>query len=192
MWRLSRDRGVSSILVVGGAGDYLSVADHVIQMENYRAIDVTERAREVVDQIPSNTESSGNLKWPEVRVRIPTLRDLNPRKGNKRDRVRSQGTRSIQFGDEEIDLALLEQLIDPAQARWIGDVLLHLHRRRIDSVEKPFGNCQRIGYLMDTEGIEGLCARGFGDRARPRKYEIGAALNRMRGLRFENREPEKS
>lgn len=186
---LSREAGVSSILVVGGAGDYLSVADRVIQMENYRAVDVTERAREVVSRIPSTTESTEERGWPSIRKRFPILRDLNPRRGNKRDRVRSQGTRSIQFGEEEIDLSLLEQLIDPAQARLIGDALLHLHResRFFEglSMDEVVNHLEKI---LTDEGIDGLCARGFGDRARPRKYEIGAALNRMRGLGFRNTE----
>jgi len=50
------DEGVSSILVVGGCGDYLSVADMVIMMENYEARDVTSRAKEVFAQFNGVTE----------------------------------------------------------------------------------------------------------------------------------------
>ena len=39
--------GISSILVMGGSGDYLDVADHVIMMDSYRAKDVTEEAKRV-------------------------------------------------------------------------------------------------------------------------------------------------
>ncbi|MBW2282943.1 MAG: ABC-ATPase domain-containing protein, partial [Deltaproteobacteria bacterium] len=44
--------GVSSVLVVGGAGDYLDVADRVIQLDEYRPRDVTARAREVARALP--------------------------------------------------------------------------------------------------------------------------------------------
>lgn len=40
--------GVSTILVVGGCGAYLSVADTVIMMDAYQAIDVTQQARALV------------------------------------------------------------------------------------------------------------------------------------------------
>ena len=44
---LYEDVGVSSILVVGGCGDYLSVADTVIMMEAYVAKDVTAEAKTI-------------------------------------------------------------------------------------------------------------------------------------------------
>lgn len=40
-------RGVSSILVMGGSGDYFAVSDTVICMDCYRASDVTQRAHAI-------------------------------------------------------------------------------------------------------------------------------------------------
>jgi predicted ABC-class ATPase len=37
-------RGVSTVLVIGGAGDYFDVADHVLLMDCYKCEDATERA----------------------------------------------------------------------------------------------------------------------------------------------------
>src|SRR5690606_257438 len=39
--------GVSSILVLGGSGDYFDVADTVIRMDNYRPFEVTAEARRI-------------------------------------------------------------------------------------------------------------------------------------------------
>lgn len=50
--------GVSSIIVSGGCGDFLRVADTVIMMDNYRAFDATARAREVVAHFPVPTLAS--------------------------------------------------------------------------------------------------------------------------------------
>ncbi|MDK8252587.1 ABC-ATPase domain-containing protein, partial [Enterococcus faecalis] len=44
--------GVSTILVMGGSGDYLDVADLVLMMDSYVAHDVTQKAREVVAAQP--------------------------------------------------------------------------------------------------------------------------------------------
>ena len=43
----------STILVMGGSGDYFDVADNVIQMHDYQAIDVTQKAKEVIKQHPT-------------------------------------------------------------------------------------------------------------------------------------------
>lgn len=37
------EQGVSTVLVVGGCGDYFDVADCVVAMDSYRAMDVTDK-----------------------------------------------------------------------------------------------------------------------------------------------------
>ncbi len=44
--------GVSTVVVVGGVGDYLDVADRVILMEDYEPSEATPRASEVVARFP--------------------------------------------------------------------------------------------------------------------------------------------
>ena len=50
--QLAREEGVSSILVIGGAGDYLDVADTVIQMDGYKAVDKGREASALVQRLP--------------------------------------------------------------------------------------------------------------------------------------------
>jgi predicted ABC-class ATPase len=50
---LAGERGVSTVLVVGGAGDYFDVADTVIAMRNYLPSDVTDEARRIAERFPS-------------------------------------------------------------------------------------------------------------------------------------------
>ena len=45
--------GVSTVVVVGGVGDYLDVADRVILMEDYEPRDATGRAHEVRKRFPA-------------------------------------------------------------------------------------------------------------------------------------------
>jgi predicted ABC-class ATPase len=47
--QLHADAGMSSVLVLGGSGDYLDIADTVIAMRDYRPVNVTDRARSVAD-----------------------------------------------------------------------------------------------------------------------------------------------
>jgi hypothetical protein len=95
--------------------------------------------------------------------------------------VRCVRTRVIEFGEEEIDVASLAQLEDPAQARWIGDVLLHCARGLVDgrrSVPAVLDEIERATFA-------GLASPTCGDRARARRHEIAAALNRLRSLRLQ-------
>ena len=43
---------VSTVLVIGGSGDYLDVADTVIMLDSYHALDVTEKARAITEESP--------------------------------------------------------------------------------------------------------------------------------------------
>jgi hypothetical protein len=94
--------------------------------------------------------------------------------------VRSVRTRVIEFGDEEIDVSSLAQLVDPAQARWIGDVLLHCARGLADGRR----SVPAVLAEVDRATFAGLASPTCGDRARARRHEVAAALNRLRSLRL--------
>ena len=183
--QLWEEKHISSVLVVGGAGDYLDVADTVIQMDEYRPQDVTQRAREVAHQLPQKTSGAQVPGlWPESRPRRPDPRSLDPRRGRKQERVRSVKTRAIEFGSEEIDVSLLYQLVDAAQCRMIGDVLLQCSRGLCDGEKTLPELLNRVDAEIDKAGLDAVTDRDFGDRARARRFEIAAALNRLRSLRL--------
>jgi len=177
--------GVSTILVVGGAGDYLDVADTVIRMDAYLPKDATQDAKEVVAALPLG---SGALTapgpWPETVPRVPDPKSLNPRAGRKGNKVRAHRTRTIQFGEDEVDVALLAQLVDPAQARFVGDVLLAMATGLCDGTKSVKALLDAVDERVELHGINSLASAGFGDRALARRFEIAAALNRLRSLRL--------
>ena len=179
------ERGVSSVLVVGGAGDYIDVADRVIQMDEYQPRDATERAATVARELPLGEAAARQPRpWVRAAPRIPDPHSLDPSRGRRAERVRSVKTRAIEFGREEIDVALLYQLVDPAQCRAIGDALLLLSRELCDGSTSVPELLDAIDDLIEQGGLEEVAEPGFGDRARPRRYEIAAALNRMRSVRL--------
>ena len=181
------ERGVSSILVVGGAGDYLDVADTVIHMDEYRPRDVTARAKEIAQSLPQ-TEAGPQCPgvWLPAAARRPDPGSLDASRGRKAERVRSVKTRAIEFGSEEIDVSLLFQLIDAAQCRMIGDVLLECSRELCDGRRSVAAILDLVDARINERGLEAVTQAGFGDRARARRFEIAAALNRLRSLRLKN------
>ena len=177
--------GVSSVLVVGGAGDYLDVADQVIQMDAYVPRDLRERAAIVARELPLGAAAPhppGPLE--PTAPRRPDPKSLDPRRGRRAERVRSLSTRSIEFGREEIDVSSLYQLVDSAQCRAIGDLLLEISRGLGDGVCSIAEILDELDARIASRGLVDCCAPGFGDRARPRRYEIVGALNRLRSLRL--------
>jgi predicted ABC-class ATPase len=178
--QLADERGVSSVLVIGGAGDYLDVADTVIQMDEYRPRDVTAAARAVAAALPlGDAAPQAPGPWPPAAPRIPDPTSLDAGRG-RRERARAVRTRTIELGDEEIDVSLLAQLVDPAQARFVADALLLCARGVADGRR----SVAEILDALEALAFEELAAPTFGDRAAARRYEIAATLGRLRALRI--------
>lgn len=183
---LARDRGVSTVLVVGGAGDYLDVADTVIQMDRYQARDVTARAREVARAFPTGRLEETDGPFPPVTPRLPLPDSLDPhRPGGRRAKIRARETETIQFGPESIDLSAVEQIVHPSQTRAIALLLARLAVRFCDGQTPLRDGLEQAFAELEAHGLDLLAAPGppLGDLAMPRLLEVGAALNRLRTLR---------
>ena len=172
--------GVSTIVVVGGVGDYLDVADRVILMEDYKTHDATRRAREVRESLPiPGAAHTGEARPPRSRrVRASSI-DL--RRG-KRETARSKGLSTIELGRERVDLWYLEQLAETGQseaiARIIGEFASAGESQRVEEVVRgALGSVERDG--LDSLGS----FRGHpGEMSLPRSQEVAAAINRIRSL----------
>jgi predicted ABC-class ATPase len=173
--------GVSTVLVVGGSGDYLDVADQVILMEDFMPRSVTARAREVALARPTDRALGDPAHPMRVTPRRPLPRSFDPRRG-RREKIRARGLRELQFGEETIDLSGLEQLVDDSQARAIGVLLKRLEpaARRGASLR------QAIEEVMEETRRKGLGALDPSpELALPRSFELAAAVNRLRTLAVE-------
>ena len=76
---------ISTILVIGGAGDYLDVADQVVMLDAYQVYDVSARAKEVAKSIESNRLS--DVKDDQLKYRNRIIKKVQLRDSN-RDRVK--------------------------------------------------------------------------------------------------------
>jgi len=93
--------GVSTILIVGGSGDYFDVANHVIMMDEYVPKDVTEKAKEIAKSDENKREFSSNDKFQGVTQRIPLKKSFS--QSGKLDKTKAKGKYSILYGKELID-----------------------------------------------------------------------------------------
>lgn len=176
--------GVSTVLVMGGSGDYFDIADRVVLMDHYRPQDVTSKAREIAGELPSQRVPAESELPKLSNARIPLPESFNPMIG-KKVTVRSRGKDHIQFGRTTIDLTYVEQIAEESQTRAIGGLLLYAVRNGIiDGKRSVHEIVKALEERIDAEGLEVASpfARPSADYARPRPEEICAAINRLRTL----------
>jgi predicted ABC-class ATPase len=183
--QLYTQHGVSSVLVIGGVGDYLDVADTVIQMDAFQPRDVTARARSIAAAWPAGAQRyhEGSADWAPPTPR-PVRRDsLSPQRG-RRQVVRARGVHTIQYGTEEIDVALVEQIVNASQTRYIADCLQYAYHHLADNQRTIRHLVEQIEALVQAQGLEVIQPYLTGDRAWARPLEMAAALNRLRTLQI--------
>jgi len=186
---LYEDEGVSCVIVIGGSGDYLDVADTVVRMVDYRPRDVTQDARRVaasnptgrVPEHPAGTARTSHHLRPAGRTLAAGT--LEPGRGHRPRYVKVPDDRALVFGDETIDLFAVEQLASRAQMRAIGAALAYL-AERLGSESTPLPDAlDLVEATVADGGLDALEPWPVGNLAAFRRQELAAALNRLRSLR---------
>jgi predicted ABC-class ATPase len=175
--------GVSSVLVIGGSGDYLDVADRVIRMADYLPVDVTDAARRVAAELPT-----GRLQGSPSPFEPPPPRRIDPAsvdasRGRRSVYVRVPDDRTLLFGEETVDLVAVEQLVSRAQTRAVGQALALLGTALLSRSGSLSQALDALEARVAEQGLDALDERLVGDLAAFRRFEVAAALNRLRSLR---------
>ncbi len=179
--------GVSTVLVMGGCGDYFDVADTVLLMECFAPRDATVEARRIAAEQPSRRRSEATRPLTAVRPRIPLAEGFEASRGRREVRIDARGRDALLYGSETVDLRGLEQLLDPSQTRAVGRAL-HLACERWMNGRRTLRQViEALDRYLDEHGLDVLDpfrsgGRHPGDLARPRRAELAAALNRLRWL----------
>ncbi len=168
---LYQDLGVSTILVAGSSGDYLSVADTVLQMDCYRICDVTEKAHALAQELKE--EKADTVRWLRKPVRKKEI-----------EKIRVHGWDSLSIDKSEIDLRYLEQVADESQTAALGYIIQYILTRAADGKKTPDALAEEIAKKLDAEGILSITPKNYsaGPSAMVRKQEILACLCRYRLL----------
>ncbi len=111
--------GVSTVLVMGGCGDYFDEADHVIMMSEYQPADMTVESRQIAARQPTQRKAERIGEFPAAHRRVPRANSFNASRGRRDVKIDVHDLSRIQFGRESIDLRALEQLVDPSQTSGV-------------------------------------------------------------------------
>lgn len=176
--QLREEMDISTIVVMGGSGDYLDVADTVIQMHDYQAVDVTEKAQEVIAQHPTQRtnecETALETFVPRSLNRAALMNILTDGKF----RVNAKGKESLRFGKEFADLSALEQLESTSEVNAIGWAWFQFAQTPGWSSNPA----KEFSAILSDEWHVNM--PNYGDLAKPRVLDVMAALNRMRKSQF--------
>ena len=174
-----KELGISFVIVVGSSGDYLSVADQVLQMDHYKVKDVTQEAKAICEEC--NIAGA----YAETKIKMPIFsRKLNPVKAGRR-KIKSMGTDTVLIDREAIDVRYLEQISESGQTTalaymmgWILD--------NVKSQEELSHLAERIYNMIEKQGMEAVIPANYsaGHPVLPRKQELYACLSRYRSAKI--------
>ncbi len=182
--KLYRQQGVSVILVAGSSGAYFYIADKILQMDTYRALDITEQVREICpegEKPAESTENAGN-SWKQTGR---MLRVGRIEKKHDQIKVKQFGKDSFSIGRDTVELKYVEQIADSEQTTTLSHVMKYIAEQLEKNPKQEIGRllehvCQR----MEKEGPGALCRGSVpGNLAEVRRQEIYACINRYRGFR---------
>ena len=182
---LYKTYGVSTILVIGGSGEYLSVADKIYMMEDYLICDVTEKSKNICTSHGVTTNFPLSANWVQSRILYSEHFSSYP-EGSGTEKLEVSDMGFIMIGDEKIDVRGLHDIVTPRQLDTLGFMLRYLeitnNDREIDIEKKVNDLYERIA----EDGIDFLYSAFFTTCERfldlPRRQELMALINRMRKI----------
>ncbi len=180
---LYKSCGVSTILVIGGSGEYLSVADRIYMMEDYLIHDVTERSKAICRGYGISPEFPAPTVWEQGRVLYAEGFTSYPY-GSGTERLEVSDMGFIIIGDEMIDIRGLHDIVSKRQLDALGYMLRRLEISNKDSVIDLDARIDELYAEIERHGLDTVFSSFFTTTERfldlPRKCELKAVVNRMR------------
>lgn len=183
--QLYQDHGVSTILVMGGSGDYFEVADYIIAMDSYQPADVTAKARAIAEQYQTERNPEGGDSFGQIISRVPQLASIDASRGKREIKLNSRGVDTITIGTTEIDLSAVEQLVDPGQLKAIAKAVVQIKQQYSQQQLNLSEILNRVAAQISLSGLDSVSNFPQGDLSQFRSLELAAALNRLRSLQIQ-------
>lgn len=160
------ERGVSTILVIGGSGEYLRYADLCLLLEDYQVYDKTMELRELLpfgDSPHHETSDERTHRWTEQRY-LPAQYQLG--EGYFGYTVQIDHERRISLGKLTADLTRLTALETPGQLytlAWLLEMLLLRDRRQDEDLKSC---CERLVETLFDDSLDVVLT------SRTHRYEL--------------------
>jgi len=190
---LYEQAGISTILVAGSSGAFFHIADTVIQMDRYKPVDITEKAKALCKEFPISEEIPHPFVLPQSHrimekdkngaIKRRDYRSGAVRKNEpERLKVKTMGIDGFSIGKQTVDLRYIEQLIDSEQTACLGMLLKYAVEHLVDGKRTIAEVVVQLQKELETSGMRFLAENGIvsGGYAMPRVQEIYSCFNRYR------------
>jgi len=183
--QLYADYSISTVLVMGGSGDYFDVADTVIAMNEFCPQDVTEQAQAIAAQYQTERDREGGPQFGRITPRIIQPHSIDPSKGRRSVNVKAWDVDQLQIGTEVIDLSAVEQLVEPGQVRAIAEAIVYAQSYHMTATTPLTAVIAAVMADVEQHGLDCLTDWPMGDLVSFRGLELAAAINRLRTLQVQ-------
>jgi predicted ABC-class ATPase len=181
--QMADELGISMIVGVWScASGWFAAADTVLLIRDFKVENVTAEAKRGIGVARSVPPYDFQALAERSRWVVPS--SIDPSWGRFDMHVGAKSVRELTFGRSTIALDAVGQLADESQTSTIGLILNYGKMRYLDEDRPMRELLDLIDRDLSTEGLECLTREMRGDLARPRRYEIAAAVNRLRSLRI--------
>lgn len=180
--------GISTILVVGSCGSYFYIADQIIQMDNYRPVDITEETRNLLKEYQKPECRAEGFALPSEKRSISfgssVVRKKNYRgtgMAEEREKLKVMGRESLMLGKEQLDLRYLEQLADREQTQTLGCLLKYAKEQYSGKTTDLAALVEDLIRKQEKEGVGSVSGQKEvpAGMAMPRRQEIYACFDRF-------------
>jgi predicted ABC-class ATPase len=180
--QLYLQKGISTVLVLGGVGDYFDISDRVIQMIDYQPADVTGEAHNIAEQSPTGRAVEDEAYPVDIHSRIPLAESISPLNEHRKFRLYAKEVHRLHFGKQEIDLTDLEQLMELSQTKALGYAIDYA-KQYMDGKATLRQVVEHVQQDIEANGLDILSDRISGHFASFRALELAFAINRLRGFK---------
>lgn len=179
--------GISTILVVGSCGSYFYIADKIIQMDSYQAVDITDGTKELLKSYPAPAVTAPGFHLPSGRREIDLSGSVQKRKTYRGDgyvkerlKIKRMGKTAFSVGKENLDLRYVEQLVDEEQTQTLAYLLRYAKEHYGEGKNDVSSVVKALERILKAKGLAGICDGGNvpSGLAMPRVQEIFACFNR--------------
>ena len=193
--------GISTILIIGGSGEYLPVADTIYLIENFQIVEVTGQAKELFAQYGKQAEDISAAPPADDWRQYRRLRKEGFSPYPLFGRTETLAVRDIGYifiGQEKINISQIYEMICEEQRTAAGFLIRLLENRYGES---PFTKAGQetidlrsavdvLYHEIEEKGLDMIYSGFFPDCERflalPRKMDLLAAIYRMRHTKYEN------
>lgn len=192
---------ISTIMVAGSSGAFFYIADHILLMDCYQTVDITERVKLLCQEQPVSHTEVPAFTLPNFQRVLPEYHRMqsgrstdkgyrNTGRGPESDRkprhehmkIKSSGVEEFSLDKETINVRYLEQLADSEQTTALAYLLRFCLEQVLNGKRTVQESIQIVMTTLEKDGWKPFCNSYIPcGLAKPRIQELYACLNRFRG-----------